>query len=123
MGLDSMMQRGPYGVLEQNSSTLEETNARLDQLEADGDIEVDLADPRLAKITRLRLISDPGLPFWDVSYCYGELKDGKTCRVHLPEYQFPKRGLTRAIVQMCIDEHVYAKGLGLLDPENISMLV
>src|SRR3954465_8307000 len=123
MGLDSMMTRGDYGVQEQNSSTLAETNARLDQLEEDGDLEVDLADPQLARITRLRLISDPGFPFWDVSYCHGVLKDGRTCRVYLPEHQFPKRGLSHAIVEMCKQEKVYAKGLGLLDPENISMLV
>lgn len=122
MGLDSMMERGPYGVLTQNTSTLEETYARLDRVKEDGDIEVYLSDPQLAKITRLRLVSDPGFPLWDVSYCYGELKDGRTCRVDLPEHQFPKRGLSRALVEMCKREKVYAKGLGLLDPENISML-
>ena len=35
-------------------------------------------DPRLKRITRLRLLSDPGFPLWDVSYCYGVLHDGTT---------------------------------------------
>src|SRR5262245_38576752 len=37
---------------------------------------VELGDPRLSRVTRLRLVTDPGFPLWDVSYCYGRLKDG-----------------------------------------------
>lgn len=123
MSLTEQMTRGAYGICEQNPSSLEETNARLDQLEADGDLDLELSDPNLAGITRLRMVSDPGFPYWDVSYCFGVTKDGKTCRVSLPEFQFPKRGLKRAIVEMCKREKVYAKGLGLLDSSNYSFLV
>lgn len=35
------------------------------------DITVDWTSKRLKKITRLRLLSDPGFPMYDVSYCYG----------------------------------------------------
>ena len=88
---------------------------------------VDLTDPRLARITRLRLVSDPGFPYWDVSYCYGELKDGTPVRVDLPEYQF-SRGRARPtlkmhMVRMCQEHGLYAKGLGLLDPDVISTLI
>jgi hypothetical protein len=123
MSLTDQMTRGAYGVQEQNSSTLEETYDRLDQLEQDGDFDLALNDRRLTRITRLRMISDPGFPFWDVSYCYGVMKDGRTCRVSLPEVQFPKRNLKGAIIAMCTRERVYAKGLGLLDSSNYSFLV
>lgn len=83
---------------------------------------VDLADRDLVRITRLRLVTDPGFPFYDLSYCYGELRDGTAVRVRLPEWQFPRRGLTRALVAMCQAEGRYAKGLGLLDGDVISLL-
>lgn len=76
---------------------------------------LDLEDPRLVRITRLRLLSDPGFPFWDVSYCYGTTADGAPVRVSLPVRQFPKSGLTRALVQMAKDAGRYGKGMGLLD--------
>lgn len=66
------------------------------------------------RITRLRLLSDPGFPFWDVSYCWGML-DGEKVRVSLPFFQLPKRGLSRAIVQYAQRDGVYAKGIGILD--------
>lgn len=72
-------------------------------------------DARLAKITRLRLLTDPGFPAWDVSYCHGVLKDGQTCDVDLPFSQLPKRGMDRAIVAHAKRDSVYAKGLGIFD--------
>lgn len=83
---------------------------------------VDLGDPRLAKITRLRLVTDPGFPLYDLSYCYGELKDGTNVRVLLPWHQFSKRNLKQDLVKMCQSVNVYGKGLGLLDPSVISLL-
>lgn len=62
--------------------------------------EVDLTDSRLRKITRLRLVSDPGFPFFDLSYCYGELKDGTPVRVELPRWQFKKRNLRGELIEM-----------------------
>jgi hypothetical protein len=35
------------------------------------------------KITRLRMLSDPGFPFWDVSYCHGVV-NGEPVEVSLP---------------------------------------
>lgn len=47
-------------------------------------------------ITRLRLLSDPGYPAWDVSYCHGML-DGNPVVVDLPFDQLPKRAMKRAL--------------------------
>jgi len=74
-----------------------------------------LEDPRLVKVTRLRLLSEPGTPFWDLSYCYGLDVDGKPVWVDLPRYQFPKRNLSRALVDMAREAGRYGKGMGLLD--------
>lgn len=56
---------------------------------------VDWTTPGL-RITRLRLLSDPGFPFWDVSYCHGIL-DGKHVNVLVPFGQLPKRGMRQAL--------------------------
>lgn len=82
---------------------------------------VDWRDPRLARVTRLRLLSDPGYPEWDVSYCHGVLKDGRNCDVQVPFSSLPRRLYQRVIVQYAIKDGVHAKKLGVLD--NISTLV
>jgi len=81
---------------------------------------VDWTEPHL-RITRLRLLSDRGLNWWDVSYCHGRLcHTGELVHVQLPFSQLPKRGRGRAIVQAAIQDGVHAKRLGVLD--NISEL-
>lgn len=82
---------------------------------------VQLTDKQLKSITRLRLISDPGYPVWDVSHCHGVLKDGTEVRVSLPWQHFQKKQpLKPQLVRMCQDFKVYGKGLGLLDDSIIS---
>ena len=71
--------------------------------------------PSLAKIERLRLLSDPGFPFWDVSYCYGRTHRGEKVIVCLPFSQLPKRGMRAAIVREAKRAGVYAKRLGIFD--------
>ena len=103
-----------------------ETNPITDEFKRDMELAketVDLDDHRLARITRLRLVTDPGFPFFDLSYCYGRLKDGTPVRVELPQWQFSKRGLNSELIAMCRKAGVYGKGLGLFDPEVISKLI
>ena len=72
---------------------------------------------------RLRLLSDPGFPYWDVSYCVGYLGKGfdYKVRVILPFGQIPKgTDKNRVSTKMWLVEEarkhgVYAKGIGLLD--------
>ena len=82
---------------------------------------VSWGDNRLKRVIRLRLLSDPGHPVWDVSYCHGVLKDGRTCDVELPFLHLPRRGFRRHIVMHAKKDGVFAKRLGILD--NISTLV
>lgn len=74
-------------------------------------------DPRLARITRLRLLSDPGFPFWDISYCHGELRNGEPVDVMIPTPtgQLPKKGMRKHLVELAKRDGVYAKGLGVFD--------
>jgi hypothetical protein len=76
---------------------------------------IDWTDPQLKRVVRLKLVTDAGLPFADVSYCYGELTDGTPVRVRLPFYQLPRKGLRGAIVAHAADAGVHAKRLGILD--------
>lgn len=72
--------------------------------------------PDLKRIIRLRLVSDRGFPWWDVSYCYGEMKDGTTVRVSLPFDQLPKnKPVNASILEHAKRDKVYAKGLGIFD--------
>ncbi len=82
---------------------------------------VNLSDPQLAKITRLRLISDPGDPRLDLSYCYGTLRDGTPVRVRLPWYQFTKANLHKELVQMCKEANVYGVRLNIFGSEVVSI--
>lgn len=66
------------------------------------------------KITRLRLLSDPGFPVWDVSYCHGQIGN-EPVEVELPFSQLPKRSIQRAIVAYAKRDKVFAKGTGIFD--------
>jgi hypothetical protein len=84
---------------------------------------VDWTEPGL-KILRLRLLSDPGFPMWDVSYCHGVL-DGEPVSVQLPFSQLKKkaahygRGYDKSIMTQIVDyakaDGIFAKNLGIFD--------
>jgi hypothetical protein len=112
----SDMVRGGYGELESNHWD----RAALDEfLNADLQ-DVQLDDKRLRRIRRLRLLSDPGFPMWDLSYCWGELADGTKVRVQLPRHQFSKGKLFTELIEMGKEAGVYMKRLGVFDGEVIS---
>lgn len=110
-----------YGAVETNGMDDHVRALREAVHNGSGEI-VDLGDKRLGRITRLRLVTDRDVPFWDLSYCYGTLKNGEAVRVRLPIGQFPKQGLNQSLVEMCKGVNVFGKGLGIFDPEVISKL-
>lgn len=112
--------RDSYGVIETNGID-DEVRALRDRVHA-SNIEVDFDDPRLVRITRLRLVTDPGFPLWDVSYVYGRLADGTDVRVQLPQWQFSKRNLNRELIEMCKAAGKYGKAMGIFDPLVVSKL-
>lgn len=94
--------------------------ARMDAIDY-GDVR-QLSDPELVKIVRLRLLTDPGFPYWDVSYCHGELRDGTPVRVNLPVHQFKRSNLKGQLIAMAKEAGRFGKGMGLLDDNVISKL-
>ena len=72
-------------------------------------------DARLASISRFRLLTDPGFPMWDVSYCHGILKDGRECRVALPFDQLPKRGMNAFLIAELNKAKLNGHKLGIWD--------
>ena len=79
-------------------------------------------DPNLIKVLRLRLIGcSREYPFWDVSYCYGEMRDGSRVRVELPEYRLNRQWKAH-LIRLAKLDRVYAKGLGILDEDVVSRL-
>jgi len=70
---------------------------------------VDWTTPGLT-ITRLRLVSDPGFPVWDVSYCHG-LLNGDLVEVQLPFSQLPKKGMRKALYSHAKASGKFIQGL------------
>ena len=62
------------------------------------------------EITRLRLLSDPGFPVWDVSYCHGVL-NGRHVDVYLPFSQLPKYKMKSCLYKEAQKTGVFIKGL------------
>lgn len=83
---------------------------------------VTLGDKRLARITRLRLLTEPGYPYFDISYVYGVLKDGRHCRIDGAPMHLGRKTIKRDLIEWAREEGAYAKGLGLLDDSNWSIL-
>lgn len=108
-----------YGVHETNplalsSHTHETVNYEL------GDIP--LSDPDLISINRLRLLGEPGYPYYDISYCYGTLKDGTHVRVDLGAANILRRNVKGELIRLAKEAGRFAKGMGLLDEGNWSIL-
>jgi hypothetical protein len=82
-------------------------------------------DPDLLKIIRLRMVSDPGFPWYDITYCHGMMKDGEYVKVDLPFDRLFKAkqygSLSRQIIAYAKKDGVYARRLGIL--EAVSTLV
>lgn len=83
---------------------------------------VSLGDPRLASITRLRLLTERGYPYMDISYCYGVLKDGSPVQVQITCGPLSRRTPKASLIEWARQEQAFAKGLGLLDDANWSVL-
>jgi hypothetical protein len=107
-----------YGVNETNPIwASESTHENVDFEEY-----VTLSDPRLARITRVRLLTEPGYPYYDISYIYGVLKDGRHIRLADAPMHLSRRAPKADLIAWAKAEKVFAKGLGLLDEGNWSIL-
>ena len=89
--------------------------------------EVSFTDPDLYRIEVIRFLTDYNFPYWDLSYCYGVLKNGTQVRVQMPFFQLPKavngkrQTLSQALYHECVKAKVNGKRLKIYDA--ISYLV
>ena len=77
------------------------------------------------KVTRVRLLTEvwPGRGrMADISYIHGTLPSGKVVPLRLGVYGGPLRGLKGDFIAWAKEEGVFAKGCGLLDEANWSIL-
>lgn len=81
------------------------------------------------KITRVRFLTDYipqlGGRVADISYVHGETPDGviHSIKVTAPQWSLiPQYKIKGALIEWAKEEKVYAKGLGLLDEGNWSIL-
>lgn len=76
------------------------------------------------KITRVRLLHERGM--FDISYIHGQLPSGQGVRLNLQgcpdSFLIPRRTFKGVMIEWAKAEGVFAKGLGLLDDGNYSIL-
>lgn len=76
---------------------------------------------RVRHLVRVRLLTGPGDPVWDISYVWALGKDRKNpVRVDMPGWQLPREGMTWALYRMFTEAGRYAKIMGLSEPGVIS---
>lgn len=77
---------------------------------------------RGGKVTRVRILKEG--PYADISYIHATLPDGNVVPIHLTGPSVGERffRLKEEFVKWAKAEHVFAKGLGLLDESNWSVL-
>lgn len=107
-----------YGVQETNPLWASEATHE----NVDYDVFVTLGSPEVKRVVRLRLLTEPGYPYYDISYVYVELKDGRYARLSNAPMHLPRRNTKAALIAWAKEEKAYAKGLGLLDESNWSIL-
>jgi hypothetical protein len=79
-------------------------------------------DKGLKRIVRFRLVGYCWeTPWWDVSYCYGEMQDGSFVHVQLPFHQLP-RNWKGKLYEHAVKSNVFAKGMGFFDADVYSTL-
>ena len=111
-----------YGVRNSNTVSLPEWNDFLDSVNHK-DIR-GLDDPELVRIVRLRLVTTWDFPFWDISYCYGQLRNGRFVRVSLGTNQLHKEygGYRAHLIEIFKKARRYAKGMEVFKEGVISTM-
>jgi hypothetical protein len=117
------MRAASYGVQETNPlpdgghdfANFEEDGMSLSQLAAAG-----------GRVTRLRLLTENGYPYMDISYCHGTLPNGRNVHIDgAPSSLRKAKGsvpVLRDLVEWAKEEGVHGKRIGLLDEGNWSIL-
>lgn len=110
-----------YGVIETNNINdfTGDWGQYLDTL-ADGGREFGLDE--IAKLTRVRLLTEAGYPYFDLSYAMGQLADGRHCRVRLDVSSLGRRTYRSQIAESCKRAGVNANKLGVWNASTYSIM-
>jgi hypothetical protein len=74
------------------------------------------------RVTRLRMLTERGYPFMDISYIHATLPDGRTVSVQGTSFRPTRRNTKGSIIEWARSEGFNAKRLGMLDEGNWSIL-
>lgn len=114
MTFDDEATREYYSVLCNETNPLQDPKL-FDKIAREAGI-VALADARLVRIERLRLIGYHPVewPEWEISYCIGVLDDGRYVRVDLGDF-FLRAKYKAHLVELCKAAGRHGKSLGIFD--------
>lgn len=108
-----------YGVQESNPVWMGE----YDHTDINYDVYCHLSDPDLVKVDRIRLLTEGGYPYYDISYVWGTLKDGTHVRVSVDEQHLPRvrpgKSLNSILVDWASKYGRHAKRLGMFDAVSL----
>jgi hypothetical protein len=114
-----------YGVVE-TSNIAEFTSDWHGYLETLADNGRQFELDEIAKLTRVRFVTDRGFPYLDLSYAMGELPDGRHCRVRIDSARggisFGRKTYRSEIAAECKRLGVNANKLGVWDSGTYSIL-
>lgn len=109
-----------YGVVETNG--LDGSNYH-DTVDHGQDYTLNELAAAGGKVTRLRMLTERGYPYMDISYAHGTLPDGRIVPINLAGAdRLRRRNLKGDLIEWAKREGVFAKRLGLLDEANWSVL-
>lgn len=109
-----------YGVVETNGLV---DSGYHERVEHGQDYTLNELDAAGGTITRLRLLTERGYPFLDISYAHGTLPDGRIVRINLADVdKLRRKSIKGDLIEWAKRQGVFAKRLGLLDEGNWSIL-
>lgn len=102
-----------YSIMSGETNPVGDIQALLARVDWDAGM-LPLSDTRVVRIERLRLIGyAPGeFPFWEVSYCFGKLADGRLVRVDIGDACVQPR-INAHLVELCKEAGRDARKLGI----------
>lgn len=114
-----------YGVRETNP--LSDAGHDWDNFDHDRDYTLSELQAAGGTVSRLRLLTEGGYPYMDISYCHATLPNGRNVRVNLADAPDIRKGkgsqpFKADLIEWAKRQNVYGKKIGLLDEGNWSIL-
>jgi hypothetical protein len=118
---DAIASAARYGVREDNPLPSADYHQSVDHTDP---LTLNELDAQGGRVTRLRLLTERGYPFYDISYAHGVLPSGQVVALRTdgcPD-RLRRSCLKSDLIAWAREQGVSAKRLGLLDEGNWSRL-